>query len=111
MPGGYDTQTTADVVVKDLSSAITGKVILTTGASPGGVGAIFNAYIALAKPKLLILAGRNPAKIQETAEALSKDIPDVRVRILRLDLESLEQVRALLLPLTAGLTFHVSMFS
>lgn len=93
MSAQYDNQTTADALVKDLSSEIAGKVILTTGASPGGLGAFFNAYIAPAKPKLLILAGRSLAKIQETAEALSKDNPDVQTRSLELDLESLEKVR------------------
>ncbi|KAI4157483.1 MAG: hypothetical protein L6R39_000668 [Caloplaca ligustica] len=89
----YNTQTTAGEVVKNLTSEIAGKVILTTGVSPGGLGAFFNQYIALAKPALLILAGRNPAKNQETAESLVKEFPDVTVRTLQLDLESLKQVR------------------
>lgn len=89
----YHTQTTADVVVRELSGEIANKVVLTTGVSPGGLGAFFNQHIAPAKPALLILAGRNPSKNQETAESLSKDHPDVPVRTLRLDLESLQQVR------------------
>ena len=89
----HDSQTTADEVVKELSDEITNKVVLTTGVSPGGLGAFFNQHIAPAKPALLILAGRNPSKNQETAESLSKAHPDVPVRTLRLDLESLQQVR------------------
>lgn len=89
----YDTQTTAEVVVKDYSAEIANKVILTTGVSPGGLGAFFNQHIAAAKPALLILAGRNPAKNQETAQALSKEHPDLQTRTLQLDLESLAKVR------------------
>lgn len=93
MANRYDTNTTADVVVRDLSGEIVGKVVLTTGVSPGGLGAFFNQHIAPAKPALLILAGRNPANNQETAESLVKDYPDVKVRTLQLDLDSLKQVR------------------
>ncbi|KAL9597619.1 MAG: hypothetical protein Q9179_004207 [Wetmoreana sp. 5 TL-2023] len=89
----YDAQTAADVIVRDLSSEIVNKVVLTTGVSPGGLGAFFNQYIASAKPALLILAGRNPAKIQEAAESLVEEHSDVQVRTLRLDLESLKQIR------------------
>ena len=89
----YDTHTTADMVVRDMTGEIANKIILTTGVSPGGLGAFFNQQIAHAKPALLILAGRNPAKNQETAEAISEVCPDVPVRTLRLDLESLTQVR------------------
>ncbi|KAL8723853.1 MAG: hypothetical protein Q9181_007134 [Wetmoreana brouardii] len=89
----YDAQTTADVVVRDLSAEIANKVVLTTGVSPGGLGAFFNQYIAPAKPALLILASRNPAKNQETAKSPAEEHPDVQVRTLRLDLESLKQVR------------------
>ena len=93
MQGRYDTQTTADTIVKDLSSEIDGKVILTTGVSPGGLGAFFNEHIAPAKPKLLILAGRNPSKNQSTTDALLKAHPNLKLRALELDLESLEKVR------------------
>ncbi|KAI4173142.1 MAG: hypothetical protein LQ343_003069 [Gyalolechia ehrenbergii] len=89
----YDTQTTAEIVVQGLSGEIANKVVLTTGVSPGGLGAFFNQYIAPAKPALLILAGRNPAKNQETAESLSKNHPNVLIRTLQLDLESLTKVR------------------
>ena len=89
----YDTHTTADTIVKDLASQINGKVILTTGASPGGLGAFFNEHIACAKPKLLILAGRNTSKNQATADLLLKDHPGLRVKTVTLDLEDLQNVR------------------
>lgn len=93
MPGPYNTNTTADVVVRDLASQITGKVVLTTGVSPGGLGAFFVQQIAAANPALLILAGRNPSKTKATADALAKANPKVKTRILQLDLDSLKKVR------------------
>ncbi|KAL8785851.1 MAG: hypothetical protein Q9195_008475 [Heterodermia aff. obscurata] len=89
----YDSRTTADTIVKDLCSEISGKVVLTTGVSPGGLGAVFNEYIVSAKPKLLILAGRNPSKNQATANTLLQKSPDANIRVLQLDLESLTQIR------------------
>lgn len=73
-------------------SQIKGKVVLTTGVSPGGIGAAFVAGIARAQPTLLILAGRNIAKVQQTADAVSAT--GVKVRMLELDLVSLAAVRS-----------------
>ena len=93
MPGPYDTQSTADVLVKDYANEIKGKVILTTGVSPNGLGAFFVEHIAAAEPKLLILAGRNPTRCRATASAVSKANPNVQTRTLQLDLESLNQIK------------------
>ncbi|KAL8718485.1 MAG: hypothetical protein Q9225_004386 [Loekoesia sp. 1 TL-2023] len=93
MDNRYNPNPTSDAVFRDLSSRIADKVVLTTGVSPGRLGAFFNQHIAPAKPGLLILAGCNPAKNQETAESLVKGHPHVQVRTLQLDLDSLKQVR------------------
>ena len=93
MPGPYDTQTTANVIVKELTDQIKGKVILTTGCSPGGLGSFFVQQIAIASPSLLILAGRSPSKIETTAKAVADANPAVQTRFLSLDLESLSAVR------------------
>ncbi|KAL8991818.1 MAG: hypothetical protein Q9188_007690, partial [Gyalolechia gomerana] len=85
----YGTQTTAEIVIQGLSGEIANKGVLTTGVSPGGLGAFFNQYIAPAKPALLILAGRNPAKNQETADSSPKTI----LMSSSLDLESLTKVQ------------------
>ncbi|KAF4819685.1 Short-chain dehydrogenase TIC 32 [Colletotrichum siamense] len=69
------------------------KIILTTGVSPGGVGAAFVKALATAEPALLVLAGRNPGKVQQTVEAISEQSSSVKVRTLDLDLASLEGVR------------------
>lgn len=93
MPIQYNSQTTGSELVGELADSIKGKVILTTGVSPGGLGAHFVDTIAAAKPYLLILAGRSTTKIQKTANDLVKSHPDVKIRLLRLDLISLAAVR------------------
>ena len=89
----YNATTTADEVLKDLSHHIKGKIILTTGASPGGLGATFVETIAKAQPALLILAGRDTTKLQRTADVITTAEPTVQVRLLELDLGSLAVVR------------------
>lgn len=93
MGGPYNTHTTADVIVRDLASEITGNIVLTTGVSPGGLGAFFVEHIAAASPALLILAGRNPSKTRATADAVAKINPKVKTRTLQLDLGALKKVR------------------
>lgn len=94
MSVAHDAQTTATELVGELASEIKGKVVLTTGVSPKGLGAIFVEAIARAQPALLILAGRNPAKATQTAEAVKAIDPSVQTRILELDVGSLAAVRS-----------------
>ncbi|KAL6238803.1 hypothetical protein BDW75DRAFT_227615 [Aspergillus navahoensis] len=89
----YNASTTAFELVDHLSAEIKGKVILTTGPSPASIGATFVESIARGQPALIILAGRNMAKLQQTADAIAQAQPDVRVRLLQLDLGSLASVR------------------
>ncbi|KAM0257663.1 hypothetical protein ACHAQJ_004227 [Trichoderma viride] len=93
MPRQYDTNTTSDDLLKDLSGEIKGKTILTTGASPGTLGGHFVQSIAKAQPAALILAGRSLKKSQETADAIKAAHPDIDVRTLQLDLSSFAAVR------------------
>jgi NAD(P)-dependent dehydrogenase (short-subunit alcohol dehydrogenase family) len=95
MATSYDKHATASGVAADLASNIAGKVILTTGVSPGGLGAQFVEVIAKHKPALLILAGRSPSKVQATADKIRSDpaSADVETRVLALDLASQTQVR------------------
>lgn len=89
----YNATSTADDVIQDVADRIAGKVVLTTGVSPSGLGAAFCQAIAKASPQLLILAGRSPERVQETASAITSQYPNVAVRTLTLDLASLAQVR------------------
>ncbi|RDW80305.1 retinol dehydrogenase 13 [Coleophoma cylindrospora] len=83
---------TASSLAQHYAPQIEGKVVLTTGVSPSTLGAVFVHAIAKSKPALLILAGRNMAKVQETAKAL--DAENVKTRTLELNLGSLTDVRA-----------------
>jgi NAD(P)-dependent dehydrogenase (short-subunit alcohol dehydrogenase family) len=89
----YNAQTTGSELVRELADRIKGKVILTTGVSPGGLGAHFVEAIAVAEPALLILASRSVDKARQEAEALAKSHSSVKTRSLRLDLGSLAAVR------------------
>ncbi|KAK1979461.1 WW domain-containing oxidoreductase [Colletotrichum cereale] len=93
MSSQYDAKATASGLVNDLASEIKGKVVLTTGVSPGGLGANFVEAIAKASPSLLILAARSPAKAEKTAEKIKAANPDVKTKVLELDLGSLAAVR------------------
>ncbi|KAF2177903.1 putative short-chain dehydrogenase [Zopfia rhizophila CBS 207.26] len=85
---------TASGIAADLSSNIAGKVILTTGVSPNGLGAHFVETIAKHKPALLILAGRSEAKVKATADKIKADPASANVptRSLVLDLSSQSQI-------------------
>ncbi|KAL8937351.1 MAG: hypothetical protein Q9216_004468 [Gyalolechia sp. 2 TL-2023] len=89
----YGSRTTAEEIAGSCKTFIKDKVILTTGVSPGGIGATFVQVIAKHSPKLLILAGRNTGKCEETAKAISSASPGTPTRVLELDLGSLAQVR------------------
>ncbi|KAK2060032.1 WW domain-containing oxidoreductase [Colletotrichum caudatum] len=93
MPSKYDATATGSGLVNDLASEIKGKVVLTTGVSPGGLGASFVEAIAKASPSVLILAGRSPTKTEKTADNIKAANPDVNTKVLDLDLGSLAAVR------------------
>lgn len=88
---GFDT--TAEEVAEYFKDRINGKVILTTGVSPNSLGAYYVQTVATHNPKLLILAGRDTAKLQETEDVIKKANPNVPVRLLNLDLSDMSQVR------------------
>ena len=75
----------------ELAPMIDGKVILTTGVTLLGGG--FVLAVARSKPSMLILAGRNTAKVEETTKAITDQFPLVKVRTLELNLLSLSSVR------------------
>lgn len=90
----YDKTATASGLVETLAAHIEGKVVLTTGVSPGGLGATFVEAVARARPSLLVLAARNPDKAAQAAASVEAAAPGVRTRVLALDLGSLAKARA-----------------
>ncbi|KAF8904685.1 hypothetical protein CPB84DRAFT_1772566 [Gymnopilus junonius] len=85
--------TTSDELVVRYANHIKDKVIITTGVSPGSLGAYFVQAVAKAHPAWIILASRNLKKAQQTQEVIAASSPDVKTRIVQLDLESLQSVR------------------
>ncbi|KZL74604.1 short-chain dehydrogenase/reductase family [Colletotrichum tofieldiae] len=86
-------ETTGTELVAEYADHIKGKTILVTGVSPGGLGAAFAEKTAAGAPALLILAGRNTAKVQQTADAITAAHPGVGVKALEFDLGSFKSVR------------------
>ncbi|KAF7551512.1 hypothetical protein G7Z17_g4949 [Cylindrodendrum hubeiense] len=89
----YNAKTSVHELVSDYAQIISGKIILTTGVTPNSLGHIFTSAVAAASPALLILAGRNAAKLQQTADAIAAAHPGARTRNLVVDLSSLASVR------------------
>ncbi|KAH6603229.1 hypothetical protein Trco_008004 [Trichoderma cornu-damae] len=90
----FGLHTTAFDVAAAFPSAIAGKTILITGINIKGLGYATAEAFASQKAELLILAGRTPAKVQECADALAKQYPDTKTRVLELDLNSQKATRA-----------------
>ncbi|KAL0943162.1 short-chain dehydrogenase reductase family [Colletotrichum truncatum] len=86
-------ETKGSDLAKEYADQIKGKTILVTGVSPGGLGASFAETIAAGSPRTLILAGRNPTKVQQTADAISGAHSSVTTKTLELDLGSFKNVR------------------
>ncbi|KAJ5555595.1 hypothetical protein N7535_008030 [Penicillium sp. DV-2018c] len=93
MPAPYNTNTTTTELVTDYASLIKGKVILTTGVSPGSLGGAFVQSIAKANPACLILAGRNLPKLDGCVRDIKAENPSVKVITVQVDLGSLASVR------------------
>ncbi|KPM45656.1 hypothetical protein AK830_g878 [Neonectria ditissima] len=87
----YTAQTTIHELITAYAPLIKGKTILTTGVTPHSLGHTFVSAVATASPALLILAGRNPTKLQQAADSLPAGI---KTRSLVVDLCSLASVRA-----------------
>ena len=89
----YGDRVSSEEVADNNKDAIKGKVVLTTGVTPGGIGATFMEVLAKYSPKLLILAGRDTKKCHDAAKAIAAIDSSITTRVLELDLSSQEQVR------------------
>ena len=89
----YDQTTKGSVLIKDFADNIKGKVILVTGCSPGGIGALYATAIAPASPAAIILAGRTTESIAPTEKAIQEANPAVKTKLLAVDLGSFKSVQ------------------
>jgi len=64
-----------------------------TGPSTGGIGAETAKCLAKANAKVIILAGRNEAKISPVIQEIGKINPNVHTKFVKLDLGDLSSVR------------------
>ena len=67
--------------------------VLITGVTQGSIGSEVALQLSHHRPSILILAGRNLAKLKATESVLKTATPGVRTRLLELDLSSQQQVR------------------
>ncbi|KAK9767814.1 hypothetical protein K7432_002096 [Basidiobolus ranarum] len=86
-------ETTAEEVAKRHAKHITGKNILITGCTLGGLGAECCRVIAKHEPGLLVVAGRRLESITETINQIKLESPNANLKSLIVDLASLESVR------------------
>lgn len=93
MPYPYPDTITGPELVAEYAPIIKGKTVLITGASPNSLGAKYAESIAAGQPKLLIFAGRSLDKASQTAELITKAHPEVKTKVLELDLTLFASVR------------------
>ncbi|KAJ6494239.1 hypothetical protein C8R45DRAFT_900292 [Mycena sanguinolenta] len=88
----FSFSTTAEEVVTALADKITGKNVLVTGTSMGGIGS--ETARAIAKhANLVIITGYSAERLKLTEGAIKKEIPSANIRRLVLDLSSMAAVR------------------
>ncbi|KAJ2896768.1 hypothetical protein MKZ38_005256 [Zalerion maritima] len=90
----FNANTEGVEVATAFADGIRGRTIILTGVNRGGLGySAANAFASQA-PAKLIIAGRNPNKIQGSIDALKADHPSVTYRPLIMDLSSQRSVRS-----------------
>lgn len=89
----FNDHTAGYTVVSAYPDQVKNKIILVTGANPGGIGESTAVSLAKASPKLIIVAGRSSSKLAATAEGIKETNPNVAVKQLILDLSSQESCR------------------
>ncbi|KAH8898571.1 NAD(P)-binding protein [Thozetella sp. PMI_491] len=89
----YDNNTKGSQLVKELAGNIQGKVILITGPAQGSIGEAYCKAVAKAAPALLILASRNVEGLGKTAQAVQEIAPEVKIKLVGIDLSSFKSVR------------------
>jgi NAD(P)-dependent dehydrogenase (short-subunit alcohol dehydrogenase family) len=89
----FSAETEGLAVAAAYADAIKGRTILITGINRKGIGYATAESFASQSPKLLVLAGRTPAKLEECIKDLKSAYPGVEYRPLALDLSSQASVR------------------
>lgn len=86
-------ESTASELATKFSEQIAGKVILLTGCSPGSLAASVAQTLSSHNPALLIIASRTRSALKETENIILAASPNVKIKLLILDLASHKSVR------------------
>ncbi|KAK7752781.1 hypothetical protein SLS62_005333 [Diatrype stigma] len=86
-------KTSALEVAKAYAEQIKQRNVLITGVAPSGVGEGTALAFASQGPKTLILVSRTPEKVEAVAASARALYPDVRVRVVIMDLSSQASIR------------------
>jgi len=97
----FGAHTTAEEVANIYTTEVANKTILITGVSPNGLGLYTATVLATHSPALLILAARSISALEAAKTAIHNVAPDCPIRLLVLDLSSLEKVREAALEVVA----------
>ena len=89
----FSGSTRASEAAEVFLSSIKGKVILITGVNQGGLGGATAKALAPHQPRLLILAGRSPAKVDAVIQDVRQSNPLLECRFLAIDLSSQSSIR------------------
>jgi NAD(P)-dependent dehydrogenase (short-subunit alcohol dehydrogenase family) len=89
----YTEETSGIEVAAAYSAQASGKTILITGVSNGGIGEATARAFAHGGAHIIIITGRNEERLYAVYKTLSSDYPETKFRTFRLDLDSLAAVR------------------
>lgn len=107
----FNEQTEALEVAKAFAEGVRGKTVVVTGVNRGGIGyTTAEAFVSIAQacssspeptdiqasqsPAHVILAGRNPSKLQECIDAMKAQFPNVDYLSLQINLSSQKSIRS-----------------
>jgi len=88
----FNARTTSEDVITEHKDRLTGKNVVVTGVSPGGLGTEVVRSIA-PHANLIYVTGRNKDRILQSVDSIKKDVPTVNIVPLVIDLTSVESIR------------------
>ncbi|KFY86006.1 hypothetical protein V500_07934 [Pseudogymnoascus sp. VKM F-4518 (FW-2643)] len=88
----FGAQTEAREVIEAFVEFVRDKIILVTGVGPNGLGAAIGHELAAQAPALLILTGRDSAKVEAIITELATAFPSVKTRVLIFDISSFASI-------------------
>jgi NAD(P)-dependent dehydrogenase (short-subunit alcohol dehydrogenase family) len=88
----FNARTTSEDVITELKERLTGKNVVVTGVSPGGLGTEVVRAIA-PHANLIYVTGRDKDRILQSVDSIKKDVPTANIVPVVVDLTSFESIR------------------